>query len=359
MKKGYLKDLKVTPAEDSEILIEGEIPFDILEVEYKKAYTSTKNKLEVPGFRVGKAPEHIVKANINELVLLDNAAEEVFKNEYPEIIDHLKLFPIDRPKIEILKLAPQNPLVFKMSVAVMPKINLPNYKKIVKEGNDSLKKNKVEPVVEVTEKEIDTSVEEVRKMYAHQEHHRKNPNKQHDESESFEHLMPEINDEFVKKLGDFKDVQEFRSKLKENIKNEKNSRQKEKSRLTIIDKILEDFNIELPKVFIDSELDKMTADLNNRIISAGTTPAEYYKQTAKTEQDIRNEWRPDAIKRVKSEILLAEIAKKESLKPEKEAVDKETTYLTSYYKDTDPERARSYVEHILTNDKVFEFLENL
>ncbi len=354
MKKDYYKDLKTTSAPDSELILEGEIPFEVLKVEYDKIYKIAKNTVEIPGFRAGKAPEHLVKANLNDLALLDKAAEEVFKSEYPEMIDHLKLFPIDRPKIEILKLAFDNPLGFKITVAIMPKIELPDYKKIVAAQNKTAGEAES---TDVTEKDIDNAVEEVRKMWAHQEFHKHN--KEHKANESFDHLLPEINDEFVKTLGDFKDVADLRSKLKHNIAQEKKTRQTDKKRLGIIEALVKEFSVELPKMLVESELDKMIADLNNRLSSAGMTPTEYYKQIGKTEADLRTEWWEDAKKRAKTEIILIEISKKESIKPEKETVDTETKHLTDYYKDADADRARTYVEHMLTNEKVFEFLEKL
>lgn len=355
MKKDYVKDLKTSSVADSEMIIEGEIPFEILKSEYEKIYKIAKKTIEIPGFRAGKAPEHLIKANINELVILDRAAEEVFKNEYPKIIEEMKLFPIDRPKIEIIKLALENPLGFKIIVAVMPKIELPDYKKIANNTNKNIEKASFV----VSEKEVTEAIEEIRKMWAHQEHHRLNPDNKHSHNESYDHLLPEINDDFVKKMGDFKDVADFNEKIKKSVTSEKTAKQKDKIRLSIIEALLKEFSPELPKVFIESELDKMVADLNSRISSAGVTPSDYYKQIGKTEVDMRIEWKLDAIKRVKTEIILAEIAKKESIKPEKEIIDSETKRLTDHYKDADSDRARTYVDHMLTNDKVFEYLETL
>lgn len=351
MKNDHHKNTKVSDAPRSEKLLEGEIPAEILQAAYDSVFKSAKNTVEVPGFRAGKAPEHMIKANINEAKLLDLAAEDVLKAEYPEMIEYHKLFPIDHPRIEITKLALGNPLGFRIHVPVMPKIEIPDYKKAAK------KENAAKPeAVEATDEEINAAIENIRKMWAHREH-KHAAGEVHDHKHEEETPLPEVNDEFVKQIGDFKDVADFKEKVKQSIFNEKVIRAKEKKRVAIIDAIVADFKIDLPKILVDGELDRMMAEFEANISQAGIGKKEYYAQIGKTEEAIRTEWTPEAEKRVKMEIALAEIAKKEGLKPDAELVGKESEHILSHHKDADKDRVRSYVEHMLTNEKVFEFLE--
>jgi FKBP-type peptidyl-prolyl cis-trans isomerase (trigger factor) len=82
------------------------------------------------------------------------------------------------------------------------------------------------------------------------------------------------------------------------------------------------------------------------------------KQAKKTEEDIRKEWRPDAEKHAKLQIILNAIAEKEKIMAPAEDIDHEVKHLTEDYKDVDPKRAHAYVSMMLTNEKVFEFLES-
>ncbi|MFC1775564.1 hypothetical protein ACFLY0_01860, partial [Patescibacteria group bacterium] len=81
------------------------------------------------------------------------------------------------------------------------------------------------------------------------------------------------------------------------------------------------------------------------------------KHIKKTEEDLKKEWRTDAEKRAKTQLVLNKIAVEEKIVPEKEKIDHEVKHLMEHYKDADENAARSYVETILTNELVFQFLE--
>ena len=171
----------------------------------------------------------------------------------------------------------------------------------------------------VTEKQVEDTIEEIRKMYASQGHH-------HAPGETCDHNheLPEINDEFVKKLGDFKDVSDFKNKLKENIAKEKEVHAENKKRTRLIEKIASETKVELPKVIIESELDKMEAQFKGDIAHMGLQPEEYLKHIKKTWEDLRKEWSPDAEKRAKTQIILQKIALEEKIEPQKEIVEEES-----------------------------------
>lgn len=352
IKKDYYKNIKKSSQPGSHILLEGEIPADILSTAHANAVKAAHASIEVPGFRVGKAPEHIARQHMNEAALLDRAAEDVLREEYPHFIEHHQIKPIDHPRIQITMLALGNPLGFKITIPVMPDIKLPDYKTIAKSENKN--KKSLSPV---TDKDIDTSIEEIRKSYAHDEHHRLNPNDT--EHTHGELPLPEVTDEFVKKLGDFKDVKDFREKLSSGIAQERERQHKEKHRIATIESIIKAFSIDLPSILVESELDRMMQELSERITGAGMKVSDYFAHINKKEADLRAEWKTEAEKRVKTDIILLEIARAESLKPEEKLVDEQTKQLLTMYKDADPAKTRSYVEHLLTNDKVLTFLETL
>lgn len=84
---------------------------------------------------------------------------------------------------------------------------------------------------------------------------------------------------------------------------------------------------------------------------------DYLKHINKTMDDLRAEFRPDALKKANLALVLHEIAKAEKLVPDPEQVEKEIAAILEQYKDADRERAAMHVENVLTNEKVFEFLE--
>jgi FKBP-type peptidyl-prolyl cis-trans isomerase (trigger factor) len=74
-------------------------------------------------------------------------------------------------------------------------------------------------------------------------------------------------------------------------------------------------------------------------------------------EDLKTEWRPYAEKKAKLQLIINRIAEVENIRPSKEDIDGEVSVILSQYKDADREKATVYAETVLTNEKVFQFLE--
>ena len=126
--------------------------------------------------------------------------------------------------------------------------------------------------------------------------------------------------------------------------------------------------IELPKIIIEGELEKMLAQFKDDIGKSGVTYEDYLKHIKKTdlsaealakvEADLKTEWKGTAVKRAKSQIILNTIAKEQNIAPKEEDVKKEMENILANFKDADRFRVRMYVETFLTNELAFQFLEN-
>jgi len=343
-----IKDVKKLP--DCEIEITAEITKEALEDYKVKALKKIKGFAEIPGFRKGHVPEAKLKEKFGEMGILEDAGEMAINDSVIEILVESKINFLGRPNVAISKIAIGSPIEFKIKVVAMPEVKLPDYKKIAKKEN-SIK----EKVEEVTDKQIEETIEQIRKMYAHQNHTHK-PGEKHTEGEELP--LPEITDEFVKKLGDFKDVVDFKAKLKVNIAKEKEIHALDKKRVKLLEKLVTETKIEMPKVIIDSELDKMEGQFKGDISNMGLQPEEYLKHIKKTWEELRKEWLPDAEKRAKTQLILQKISLEEKIEPNKEQIEKEIKHLTEQHKGADPERVKAYVEMILVNEAVINFLEN-
>lgn len=347
----------------SEIEIEGEIEADIFESFYEKALKKIGENVELPGFRKGKVPENILIANIKEPHILEEMAEMALGEHYPKILEEHKIDAITRPEIMITKLARKNPLTFKVKTAIMPEIKLPDYKEIAKKFNTETKEKDIK--IEVTEKEVEDTIMDIRKSRAKKVHmkdeahtHVHKDGEIHDHSHKHEEELPEFNDEFVRSLGPFKDIADFKDRLKENIKLEKQNQEKEKNRLKIIEKIIDDFKVDLPDVFVEVELDKIMYRMESDITGMGLKFEDYLKHLNKTVEDVRKEFRNDAEKKAKIGLILNEIASLEKITPNEKQVELEVATILEHYKDADPTRAKLHAENVLTNEEVFRFLEN-
>lgn len=326
-------DIKKLPK--SLVQIDGEIPYADLKKYESGALKRLGSDLVIDGFRKGHVPEKVAREKIGEMRLLNEMAEMALSDLYPEIVIKNKIDPIAHPEISITKIALNNPLGFKITVPVMPSIKLPEYKKIAEDVIS--KKEKVEVLKEDTENIINQVL---------------------DSKKDKDGKRPELTDDFVKTLGDFSDLKDFHLKVGEGVRKEKELRAKEKVRVNILENIISKTEIDLPDVVIQSELEKMIATFKGDIERMGLKVDEYLKNINKTIDDLKVEWKGEAEKRGKSQLIINQIAIVEKLYPKKEDVQKETEHLLTHYKDADKNRLRVYVETILTNEEVMKFLEN-
>ncbi|MBX4198164.1 hypothetical protein KW782_02395 [Candidatus Parcubacteria bacterium] len=193
------------------------------------------SNVTIPGFRKGHIPEKVLVDRVGEVAILEEAAELALKDVAPEIIEKNVPNYIGRPRINITKLAPGNPLEFKLTIDVMPEVKLPDYKKIA-EAEMSKKEDKVE----VTEKDINDVIEEIRKQRAHHAYHlaHKDDTEHKHSDEDIDKHKPEFNDEFVKTVGNFTSVEDFKTKARENLIQEKQNKVLEKRRNELLEKLV-------------------------------------------------------------------------------------------------------------------------
>lgn len=337
--------------ERSEVEIIGNLSVEEFAKYRKGAIEYLGSKVNIPGFRQGKVPENVLVKHVGEMAVLEEMAERALAEAYPKICEEKNIRAIGRPQIAVTKLAPGNPLEFTIRTAVSPEITLPDYKAIAK----AINAKKEEPIT-VEPKELENIITEIRKSRVdHSKHDHSLSKEEHDKQ--IEKEAPELTDEFVKTLGNFKDVADFREKLEKNVRADKERKAREKKRLAIVEEIVKNSKIEVPDVLIETELAKMLAEFNDNITRMGLKPEDYLNHIKKTEVDLRKEWRPDALKRAKLALILWKIAETEKVVPSNEELDKEVEAILSYYKDADKDRARAYAETVLANEKVFLFLE--
>lgn len=341
----------------SEVEIEGEVSADILESFFENALKKVGEEVEVDGFRKGKVPQEILIKKVGEMRVLEEMAELALNEHYPKILEAEKIDAIGRPEIMITKLARKNPLAFKIKTAVLPEVELPDYKsiasKIIAEEGASSKE------MVVTEEEVAQTIEDIRKSRAPKVHMAEHVHKEGEEHKHEEEPkeLPEFNDEFVKSLGPFEGVEDFKIKLKENIKLEKENQEKEKLRLKIIEKIIGETKVDLPEILVDAELNKIIHRMEGDIAAMGLKFEDYLKHLNKKVEDLKKDFRGDAEKRARLSLVLNEIGKMEKISADPEQVAQEVSMILSQYKEADPERARMHAENVLTNEKIFQFLE--
>ncbi|MCK5026911.1 MAG: hypothetical protein KAS07_00680 [Candidatus Pacebacteria bacterium] len=337
--------------DNSEIEIIGKIPADLFDKNREQAIKDLGKNVELQGFRKGHVPEKVLEKHLGEHSILEEMAEITIGKEYKNIIIENKLDPISRPNVAITKMAIGNPLEFKIKLTVMPEVILGDYKKAASEAY------KEEIKVTVDDKDVENTIEEIRRMHAGNSSQQKEVEEKN-EGDNKEPELPEFNDEFVKTLGDFKDIADFKNKLKENIKLEKERKESDKKRIEMMEKIITDANITLPHIIVEAELNKMLAQFRTDVERMGMKFEDYLKNSKKTEEEIRKEFEKEAEKKAKIQLSLNKIAIEEKLTVDHEKVHKQVDVLAKQYPDANKEQLHVYVESTLTNQKTLEFLEN-
>lgn len=353
--------ITIKKLEKSEVEILGVLDWASFEKYEDKALTVLSERVELPGFRKGKVPASMVKENVNEMMILEEMAEQALHDIYPTILEENKVDAIGRPQIAITKIAKGSDLEFKIHTAVLPEMKLPEYKKLAAVHN---KKEEFKTEIVIDEAEVEKTILELRKMRAEQakgathDGHENMTEEEHKKAHDIpESEYPAFDDAFAKSFGDFADASAFKDKIRANMKIEKETQQKDKLRLVIVEELIEKTEGDIPEILVESELDKMVYRLEADITNMGLKFEDYLTQIGKTEAELRDEWRADALKRAKLQVVIHAISEKENLKPTEADIEAEVTKILEMYKEADASRARAYVENMLENEKVFQFLE--
>ncbi len=350
--------MKITTNKKDGSMAEMLVSFDWAEIAKHKdaVLKEIQATFEIDGFRKGNVPFDMIEKNVSSLEIWERCVENELQAQYPEILKQENVDAIGRPMVTILKVAENNPVEVKIETAIYPTVTLPDYKKIAADAMTEI--NKDVTSFEATDEELTKTFEELQQMRAHQKMHTDGGHSHDDHShgEITPDMYPTLDDEFAKSFG-FDDLDKMREKMRENVVKEKEQKHSDKSRIALIEKIIEATTVETPEILITAELDNMMHRMRHDITMMGLDFEDYLKHINKTEADLRAEYTNDAQKRVSSKLIIEEISKKENLKPSDADIEKEVIRLMNEYPEADKVQTTMYVESILTNEKVFSFLE--
>lgn len=281
---------------DSEVEFAGEVPYSTVAPYREKALKHIAEHLELPGFRPGKVPADMALKKVGELTVLEEAVELFVKDFYIELIEAHKVEAVGRPDIRVTKLAVGNPIGLTVRVTVYPEVVLPKNWKQLHE------KIPLEPYVgELPKMEVPPSAEE--------------------EQKAREYLA------------------------------------KDKRRGKLIEALLAKSTLSVPRIFIESELQKIMSQMREDVKRFGMEFEEYLKKTNKTEDGVRQEFREQARKRAELQLLLNKIAAAEKLEADETAVATEIKHAMEHFPEANPELVKIHIETVLKNDLALKLLE--
>lgn len=333
---------EIKKLEKGMVEIKGEIAADILETFREKALKHLGEHLKLDGFRPGHIPMNVVEKNVSDMALMEEMAQMALSAQYGKILAENKIDAIGYPRINITKIAKGSPLGFTITVATVPDVVLPDYKKIasgIANVSDTT----------ISDEEFEAAIKSLQKMRAQEE--AKGAEIPADAP------LPELTDDFVTKLGDFKDLEDFKTKARANMETDKRRRAADKRRAEIVEALIAATNIDIPDVLVESETVKLIEKMKADIEQMGMSFDDYLKASQKTIEVIKNDLRGDASKRAAMQLIILEIAKKENIEPSTKEIETELKKVVELYPDVAPDHARAYIASVLQNEAVMKFLE--
>jgi trigger factor len=181
----------------------------------------------------------------------------------------------------------------------------------------------------------------------------------------YERQLPEMNDEWAKSLGNFSTFEELKSSIKEGISMEKEFKERDRLRIMLLDKLIEKTEIDLPEILVEGETENQLQMLKNFVAEQGMDFQDYLGRIKKDEESLKKELRKEAEKTLKGFIILRTIAKLENCEPEPEEIEEAMNeYLNQQamqgvdVNQIDKGALLEYTKERLTNEKVFQLLEN-
>jgi trigger factor len=384
-----IKDLEKSQKE-----ITVQIPAAEMEKYVEKALDRIQSSVELDGFRKGKAPKNIVKQKVGDMKIFEEASHIAIEESYLEIITANKeIVPLGQPKAEIIKMAPGNDFEYKMVIAVMPKIELGDYKKVtgkieVKEIEDKkiedelaglqkrksvfITKDEAADKGDRVEIDFEVRIDGVKIEGGESKNHplvvgenkfipgfeeqlvgmKKDDVKEFelkfpenykeglaDKMASFKVTMnivqkvevPELNDEFAKSLGEEKGLEELKKNIRKSMEHEAEHHAEHELEHKLLDQITTDMKVEIPEVLISAQLNDMVAEFRGNLSQAGMDFEQYLETANATMEGIREEWKPLAEKKVKENLAIREIASRENIKAEEDEVTLKVDQTLKYY----------------------------
>lgn len=331
-------ELKIQKILPTKIKIEAQIPWTEFFKFYQRSIKELGNDLEIPGFRKGQAPIEIIEKNFDPSQIQFKAANLCLEETWPKIILENKIEAISQPKIEIKKIAKDNPFEFSAEVEILPEIKLPNYKEIAK----TIAKKEVQ----VEDKEINDTINW---LYNSRKDLGKNLT---------------IGDKWAQSLGNFKTLEELKTNIRQGITLEKENAEIKRQREEFLEKMVEKTEIEIPEIMLEREKAHLLENLKKNVDEQlKISFDQYLKNIKKTQEELEKEIKEFAKKQLKKDFIIYEIEKRENVTVTKEEIESRINEILKIYpdiesakKEVDLDNLKLYIEDEIKKEKVFKLL---
>ncbi|MGE7614614.1 trigger factor [Paenibacillus sp. FSL F4-0243] len=385
-------------------VLEVEVDAERVAAALDKAFNKVVKKANVPGFRKGKVPRPIFESRFGVESLYQDAIDILLPEAYGEAVEQTDIFPVDRPEVDIEQFAKGQSFIFKAKITVKPEVKLGDYKglevpvqkaEVTEEELSAelarLQERHAELVVveeeaaangDIAVIDFDGYVDDVPFEGGKAERHSLElgsnsfipgfeeqvvgmstgdfkdvevtfPEEYHAENlagkkavfkvklhEIKRKQLPALDDEFAKDVSEFETLEEYKADLKTQLESRKQDELKGLRENAVVDKAAANAEVEIPEAMINSEVENMVRDFDTRLRQQGMNMDMFLSFSGQTREDLQNQMKGDAEKRVRNNLVLEVIAKQENIEVSEEEVNEELATMAEAYKRT-PEEIRS------------------
>ena len=372
-----------------------ELSADMLEKALQSAYMSQKGKISIPGFRKGKVPRAMVEKMFGPEIFFEDAANQLIRENYSDAADESGLDIVSRAEIDIVQIEKGKPFIFTAEVAVKPEVTLGTYKGVaVTKADVTVTDEEIDEVVErernnnariisVEDRAIeegDTAVIDYEGFVdgvpfegGKDENHSLEIGS-HSFIDTFEDQLigknsgdevevnvtfpeeyhaaelagkpavfkvkindvttkeyPELDDEFAQDVSEFDTLAEYKEDIKKDLTEEKETAAKRAKEDEAVQKIVETSTMELPEPMIEMQVEIMIEEFAQRITQQGLSFEQYMQFSGATMDKLKEQVRPDAIKRIQGSLVLEQIVKEEQIEASDEDVEAEIKRMADAY----------------------------
>ena len=143
--------------------------------------------------------------------------------------------------------------------------------------------------------------------------------------------IAELDDEFAKDVSEFETLEELKNDLMNKLKKAAEKKAEQELRKSVIDKVTENAQVEIPQIMVEQRIDTMLENVGQRLQMQGLSLQDYLKYTNMTTEQLREQYRPEAERSVKVDLVLEAIAKAEKIEASDEDLDKQIQRMAEQY----------------------------
>ena len=404
-----------------EFTVEAEKFNEAIQTVYKK----NSKYFNIPGFRRGKAPFKMVEKAYGIQIFYEDAFNEIARDVYVKGLEDNKIEAVSKPEIDIKQIEAGKDLIFTAVVQTKPEVTLGEYKGIelkkvaynvsdedinhelahVAEHNARLVVVEDRPVQkgDITIIDFEGFVDGVAFEGGKAENHEleigsgkfipgfedqiigmkidenkdikvtfpeEYPAKELAGKEATFKIklheikkkeLPEINDEFAKDASEFDTLADWKKSIKERLEKENASKAKFKMEDKAIEEVCKNAKVEIPSGMIETQIDNMEKDISSRLSYQGMNLDQYLQMIGKTKKEFRDEYKEEAEKQVKVNLVLEAIMKDSKIEVTEEEIDAKIKEMAETYGQKEEEaknnpNLRRYVEETLKSEKTIHFI---